>query len=156
METAKPNSTTSAVFLTSSSLLLETLTRVRSCCMTMETAAKPPSQHTRGSNIDRGVSSKKKNRKSQSNTCVSHQLVYKMPQRQNVYPFCSNIEEGGGGCMCSEGTDYISIEVHLPCQVTSVLFIYVNMKNSGCFAAHLFCTFCITYRPMLLQHAGGS
>lgn len=37
-----------------------------------------------------------------------------------------------------------------------LLFIYVYMKHSGCFAAHLFCTFCITYRPMLLQHAGGS
>lgn len=47
-------------------------------------------------------------------------------------------------------------EVNLPCQMTSVIFIYVYMKHSGCFAAHLFCTFCITYRPMLLQHAGGS
>lgn len=61
---------------------------------------------------------------------------------------------GGGGGVTCWGGDHI--EVRLPRQMTSVLFIYVYMKHSGCFAAHLFCTFCITYRPMLLQHAGGS
>lgn len=51
-------------------------------------------------------------------------------------------------------THHISVEVHLPFQMTSVLFIYVCMRNSGCFAAHSFLYISITYRPMLLQHAG--
>lgn len=65
---------------------------------------------------------------------------------------------GGGGARSKGGwlsTYHSSAEVHLPCQMTSVLLIYVKDGTFWLFfAAHLFCTFCITYRPVLLQHAG--
>lgn len=60
-------------------------------------------------------------------------------------PFCCSIEETGRW-----GGELLTFWGHM----TSVLFIYVFMRPSGCFAARLFCTFCI--RAKLLQHAGGS
>lgn len=58
------------------------------------------------------------------------------------------------------GVDWVHITFRLRsiCLVRWYLyFLFMRVSETFfCFAAHLFCTFCITFRVALLQHAGSS